>query len=524
MSALSALYDAYVRAEKDNFIDRHDLNDHHIVILPLFHTNRRSDGLNIVELNLNPDGSVIDCDFVPADDYAVFPVTEESVTRTVNVSAHPLCDQLGYTSAKFKKNRFDSFMDAFQSWYNYAQENGSHPILESVHALLEKQDMFDAVFNGLRQKYPVALDEKDNFIVTIDGKEKKIKTDGLLVTYRVFSGRADKLDYTSTADTDLHRIYVDYIRHLNSEKKDQFDYCDLSGDYAYCTNKHRGLLGTAKVVSVSHSETHMGRFRSGDEVVRLSYEATEKIHLMLKFFLDHGDNNAYLGESTYTLIWFDNDLFNKDKIDITSPGDTVEKYDPFSGRKKTPKKQATKVDTLSSRAAQKIGNSMIGLREILPPKGRFYILIINKISNGRIAVQYFRELSNSELMERLAYWYASTAWPRYVKDTGLIERSPNLFEIIDSLYGDENEKGYVRCENKKLRTLAFKRLLPCVIDGRPLPKDFARLAYINFTKRNSYDKSWPQILYIACALLNKTRCDRNQRRIIQHARNIPTNP
>lgn len=519
MSFLTALYNAYERAEKDGLVDAHELSEAHIVILPLFHTNSRSDGSNIVELKLTADGSVIDCDFLHADHYAVFPVTEKSATRTANISAHPLCDKLSYTSKKFDEKRFENFRETFQSWYDYAQEKGSHPLLDSVHALLEKKDMFDAVYDGLRQKYRVTLDEKNNFLLRIpadDGKkatDKKIKTADLLVTYCLSSEDADSHNLTSTSDKKLHGMYIDYVRHLNSQKKEQFDICDITGEYTYCTDIHRGLLGNAKVISTSHNETYKGRFRTGNEVVRLSHEATEKAHLMLKFYLEHKDNNSYLGEATYALIWFEHDLFNRDHLDLANPDRTPKNARSTEKEESTEetRNQAVESDVvLSSETAKRISKAMIGLEEHFSQKGSFYILIINKISNGRIAIQYFRELPNSELIKRMSYWYGSTAWPRYMKDGKKLERSPSLFDIIDSLYGRENDKGYLSCENKKLRTLAFRRLLPSIIDGKPLPADFARIAYINFTKRKSYKKSWPQMLYIACSLINKTRYDHNQ--------------
>ncbi len=536
MSALSALYDAYVQAEKDDLIDRHDLTSDHTVILPIYHSNRRSDGWNVLELTIDKATRVLNCDFVPDREYVVFPVTEASATRTGNIDAHPLCDQLVYVSAKLDAKKFASYKKEVNAWWNYTEDHDPDTLLTTVKKLIDRIDLLDAVYEGLSKNYKVTLDAKNSFVFQIDGKEKKIDAGGLFITYRLSSGEADKADTTSTDSRPLHKRYVDYMTHCLEQKKDNFAYCDMSGNYAYHPAKHRGLIGNAKLISTSHKETHIGRFRNADEVVRLSYEASEKIHLMLKFFLDHSDNSTYLGEMTYALVWSSDHIYNSKAVDektgerlanenaeADNPAGSTKRIDVLAPGAMMDDLYADFVDDdllednsdkdISDIVSRRIGNAMLGLQNILSPEGRFHILIINKISNGRLAIQYFRELSNSELLKNLANWYKGTTWPRYSKEAGkIIDRSPNLFQIVDALYGDENDNGYTRCENKNLRTLAVKRLLPCIVDGRALPRDFARLAYINFTKRNSYDNSWPYILYIACSMLNKTHFDQTRGR------------
>ncbi|MCJ0556511.1 type I-C CRISPR-associated protein Cas8c/Csd1, partial [Enterococcus cecorum] len=68
--------------------------------------------------------------------------------------------------------------------------------------------------------------------------------------------------------------------------------CNISGEEQQLTSKHRGLLGNAKLISVSNNkENYQGRFSNGEDIISVGYKTSEKIHLMLKFLLENRNTN-----------------------------------------------------------------------------------------------------------------------------------------------------------------------------------------------------------------------------------------
>ena len=116
---------------------------------------------------------------------------------------------------------------------------------------------------------PYSIDQNFNLIfntVSKKGKvkEKKINLGKIFITFKIekeFSG-----DITLTRDTDIHSFYISYVRNtkMNISK---LSYCDITGKLDYCIESHTGIIGKAKLISVSnHNETYFGRFESGKDL------------------------------------------------------------------------------------------------------------------------------------------------------------------------------------------------------------------------------------------------------------------
>ena len=97
-------------------------------------------------------------------------------------------------------------------------------------------------------------------------------------------------------------------------------------------------------------------------------------------------------------------------------------------------------------------------------------MIIDKISNGRVSIKYFRELYRSDLYKRVEAWYHSTKWGFYsARQKEIVQQSPSIYTIADYILGTETEeknRTTVVCNNKKMRVKTIERLIPCIIDGK----------------------------------------------------------
>lgn len=96
---------------------------------------------------------------------------------------------------------------------------------------------------------------------------------------------------------ELHKNYISFVEsELDKLPK---EICDISGLQTYCTKKHRGLMGNAKLISVSnHIETYYGRFEDGSSVTKVGYVTSQKIHNMLKYLLENKSTSHMLDASS----------------------------------------------------------------------------------------------------------------------------------------------------------------------------------------------------------------------------------
>lgn len=253
-------------------------------------------------------------------------------------------------------------------------------------------------------------------------------------------------------------------------------------------------MGNAKLISISNNdETYYGRLKNGEDIYHISYEGSQKIHNMLKYFLDNNSYRQFIGENAYVINWLSQDL-DKGGIELVSNLDNLDDLDDEVEEKT--------MSDLGDKVSEKLGKYFIGEDKDFISSGDFYILIIEKISNGRVSIKYFRRLSRSEAYNRVMDWYQSTKWKFYKE-----YKSPSIYQIVNFIYGDENSKGYLSCENKKLMRSTIERLLPCIIDSKKLPKDIARTAFNRLSNKRSYKKTWNMALNIGCSLIKKYKYD-----------------
>jgi CRISPR-associated protein Csd1 len=135
-----------------------------------------------------------------------------------------------------------------------------------------------------------------------------------------------------------------------------------------------------------------------------------------------------------------------------------------------------------------------------------------------MAITYYRDLTGSDFLERIDGWHESCAWLHHYgeiqdKQTGKLKRgiafvgAPAPTDIAEAAYG-------ARLDDK-LRKSTITRLLPCIVDGQPIPRDLVesvvRRASNRIGIKNLDDKkyradeeyTWKKTLSIACALFRK---------------------
>jgi len=119
-----------------------------------------------------------------------------------------------------------------------------------------------------------------------------------------------------------------------------------------------------------------------------------------------------------------------------------------------------------------------------------------------MALTYFRELTTSEFLARIEKWHDSTGWLLYHNKGRRFFGAPSPYEIAQAAYGTRLDD--------KLKSATYRRLLPCIIESRPIPDDLVRSCIQRASARISLeDWEWEKALGIACALYRKQQIQKN---------------
>ena len=513
MSVLTALYRTYNSALDNNMVDRTEFLNRQTVLLPVYHSSKKSNGSNdMIEVTISEKAKFIKAEWIPEGEIAIYPVTEESILRSgKRIAPHPLCDELSYLAKELEPQRHMEYERVRMDWVAFMEDEEFNLLLKVIDEYLRQETILTDCISSLFSYTNYEIIGNYNIVINKgEKKEKTIDLSKIFVTFSVETEKPDEPNISVSTDRAIHNNYINYVRQRNLQKPQQR--CDISGDMTYCVIRHRGLLGNAKVISISENkETYFGRLDDGNEIVHIGYETSQKIHLMLKYLLENHQNYRKISKSCYLVNWFSNDISNDEKVsllDSISPYGVIENeiYEDEDEEDDTPR-------TLGGSISEAINDYITGSNRKIA-EGKFYVMIIEKSSNGRISIKYFRELYKSELYERIRQWYESTSWLFYESKTKrIIRATPSPFSYADAIFGTENNNGhladkvFLNCKNKKLRAKTIERILLCILENRRFPYDLKNRMLHNLYNRNSYEKTWNYIISVACSIFKKYQID-----------------
>lgn len=507
MSFLTALYNSYNFGLENNLIG--DLNDKSNLILPIYHNSMKSNGKNIVEILINKKSELVDANFLDDGDIVIFPVTEDSVARSSGIAPHPLFDNFDYVIQDDTKKSL-AYINQQESWINSDKDD----FVKIVHDYITKAKVFEDILSKLYKDYKIT---KDKIVEYVDNSEKKPKTvtvdfSKVFLTFAVENYEGKK-NLSLSENKNLQEKFIRYTEESFARDKDSEKIiCNISGKEDFLCLKHKPLIGSARLISqiTANSENFLGRFDKPDETIKIGKDSSQKIIQMAKALLSGENTSRWLGEFTYVLSWFSDDIQNKTEMDVTkkleksieeSNKDTSQNRQSFmlseDDLKGTSKETSM---TIADKTSEDIVKSFTSGRIRFKEDSKYYIAIIDKVSNGRVALKYFKEMDSSILKENLVKWQGKYNWPRYTKEIGRHLYTPSPFALIQTAYGVEREKG-LEVSKKSFSTDQYKNILMAIVEGRDMPQNIIRALELNIRNRLSYDKSWQQVKLCALAVL-----------------------
>ena len=511
MSVLTALYKSYEYCEENGFVDRSEKIDFETVLLPIYHSNKESRDEDIIEVTLNKNAEIIFADYLKKNKKIIFPVTEDSISRSSGIAPHPLAEEVSYF---VEKNKNEEYIKNLDKWINFSKENNqkSYSFLKIIKNFLNQKNFLEEIFKKCYKdrfcSFSIIEERKSkgktDLIIEVkylDNNEKeKIKNvNKIFITFKIQNLFDDLKDYSITNYKQLHKDYIKYTNNANEKYPKKL--CNISGKKIYCSSKHRGLFGNSKLISVSnHSETYFGRLKKGEEIISIGYETSQKIHNMIKYLLENKKSSISLGENSYLVNWFSDDINNFENISVTrDASDYLDIFDQEIFEEK--------ID-MADMYNENIIKYLSGNHEEINSRSQYYIMIVNKISNGRVSIKYFRELPKSEFYERVSRWYDTISWIKYnYKEKKKWKKYPGIYKIIDYTYGIEKKDGKIEFDQKGYKRDLMESLITTMIDGKKIPLNIVKKMYFNVSNRQKYDKKWNLIVDMACSIFKKYNID-----------------
>jgi len=251
--------------------------------------------------------------------------------------------------------------------------------------------------------------------------------------------------------------------------------------------KLRNAGDKAKLISANDSSgfTYRGRFTDPDQACGVGFEVTQKAHSALRWLLDGRRRQAFRNGDQVIVTW---------AVSGAQVPDPLESTFAFLGLEES---ETTLAQMYHGDAGQAIGQRfskrMAGYQGAIGNLDDVVVMGVDSATPGRMAITYYRELHGSELLARVERWHKTFSWYQNYSQSIKFIGAPSPRDIAEAAYG--------RRLDDKLKKATVERLLPCIIDGQPVPRDLVESTIRRVSNRVGLEHwEWLKCLGIACAL------------------------
>ena len=273
-------------------------------------------------------------------------------------------------------------------------------------------------------------------------------------------------------------------------------FCVVRGEQGTLAVQHPAKLRNAgdkaKLISANDSTgyTFRGRFVEAGEALGVGFEVSQKAHNALRWLIARqGSRNGDQAIVSWTVSG------------APTPDPVASTYDFLQiDPSQTPESGSTA--NVGQAFALRFKRAINGYGATLEPGENVLVMGLDSATPGRLAITYYREILGSDFLARIEAWHLALAWPQnFGKDLKFIG-APAPRDIAQAAYG--------RRLDDKLEKAVRERLLPCIVDGSPIPSDLVESTRRRASNRAGMDRwEWEKCLGIACALFKGQQTERN---------------
>lgn len=500
MSWMEQLYKTY-----ENNIGKHTQDK--VRLAPLAHMYKDVQ----IEVLLDGDGNFCGAHTVDKKETAtLIPVTEASVggRTSSSIAPHVLSDTLSYIAGDFtnycheeklkksSEKKYQCYMRQLKAWY---ESEYTHPKVNAIYQYLDKK----LLISDLIKAEIVTLSDEETF------DDKKISGkpyEKALVRFRVLCD--ESVSNSTWEDTTLINAYTKYLMSVQDGKNDK---CYLTGEIQIRTENHpKGIIAAnygAKLVSANDTQgfVYRGRFCNSEEAYSLSYETSQKIHSALTWLAKKQGVSIGTTDKRTFICW---NPEGKETPNILNPLELNEDdmLNPLGLDEEDDTEGYT--DILYKK---KLFKTLQGYRDQFTDTDNVIIMGLDAATTGRLSITYYNELLASDFLNRIMYWGKTCKWP-YLKFTEQKRPyysldTPTFRKIAECAFG--REKGNFIELNDKILKEQVQRLMKCMLDRQPMPRDIVSALVNRASMPMAYSRTNREtLLSTTCAIIIKYYIDK----------------
>lgn len=433
---------------------------------------------------------------------SLIPCTEKSAGRTSGIAPHPLCEEVGYCAADYPKingEKHSSYMKLLDDWCR--SKKYSHPKAKAIYQYLRKNTLWKDL--GKYITLPLKIENRQ-------GKKIKIGDDKIFVRWKV------EIPGDTCPEVWKDEELIDKWALFDISKNTTKGFCIVQGEYARLSQNAprfiRWASDGAKLISANdfNGYTFRGRFTDGKndyqkQACSVGFNVTQKAHSALRWLISR---QGYRNGDQIFVAWA---VAGKPLADPFV--DSLSLFLDIEGKENASLEEAVTVTPgdVAQAFALRLNKAIAGYRARIDPTDDIVVMGLASATPGRMAIIFYRELIGSEFLERIQSWHEQYAWlQNFGKDRHFVG-VPSPRDIAEGAFG--------RRLDDNLRKATVERLLPCIVDGRTLPRDLFISCCRRASNRIGMDKwEWVKCLGIACAMFKGYHKERRYKMTLEKER------
>lgn len=473
-------------------------------LMPICHTMQQAH----IEIVLDGNGSFKRASVLDRGaNNTLIPCTEESGGRSGKKPVnHPLCDKLQYVAGDYL-----TFGGKVTSGFSSDPAEPHRAFLASLKAWSESQygpPKLKAIFDYIQHGRLIS-DLVDSKILHVDEKGKLLDKwggdkDQAPAIFKIISNNQTQKDafirwrveevgdpVSGTWEDDaLISAWIAYYQSTQIKR----GYCMVSGKETFLAVQHPAKLrhggDKAKLISSNDTSgyTFRGKFLDSDQAAGVSFDVTQKAHNALRWLIKR--QGYHNGDQT-VVSWSVSGKPVPDPLkDSLSLFLTIEEIAQL-----TAEPDHADIGDAGQAFALRMKKAIAGYRAKLDPTEDIVIMGLDSATPGRMAITFYRELKGSDFLDRIQAWHKQYAWLQNFSKESRFVGTPAPRDIAVAAFG--------RRLDDTLSKTTVERLLPCIVEGRPFPRDLVDSIVHRTCNRVGLDHwEWEKNLGIACGLYN----------------------
>ena len=489
MSWILKLYETYENCF-DKTIDQE--TGEHALLLPICHTTQNAQ----IHVAIDEEGNYVKGEVVKKEEAeTVIVCTEDSASRSGKYPVcHPLFDKLQYVAGDYTTyggEKGEGFHRAYilqlSDWCNSEYANEKVRVL--LRYLKKGTLIKDLVDSGV-----LVCDKNGKLLEIFEGGKGsapeifKVCTGNQSDAFVRFSVLIP--NDAAPALWEDKCVSDDYIQYYINNIEDR-ELCYITGRMIPCSEKHpskiRYSADKAKLISSNDTSgfTYRGRFKDKEQAVSVGFEVSQKAHNALKWLI------AKQGKTIDGKVFLAWGAKNQSIPEILEDSQSI----AFLCNDEN-----EEGDLTNEEFAVRFNRAISGYKANLDHSSDIIIIVLDAATTGRLAITFYREMRGDQFIERIENWHRRCSWKHEYKwidkKRAPFIGAPSPRDIAYTAYGSK--------ANEKLVKATIERVLPCIVDGLPLPKDLVDSAVRRASNPVSMELwEWNKTLTIACALYRR---------------------